>query len=149
MRGTRVSGGSVGGLLAYVGAAASYGIAYVYQGRFLTNRGVSPLALTAAQLVVAAGMLLPLAPIGGFGSAPGWTPTLAVLILGAAGTGIALVINFTLISTEGPTSASVVTYLVPVVALLGVLLLDEPARWTLAVGALLILLGVTWARARR
>jgi drug/metabolite transporter (DMT)-like permease len=42
---------------------------------------------------------------------------------------------------------SVVTYLVPAVALvLGILVLAEPAHWTLPLGAVLILAGVALAR---
>jgi len=144
-----VLGGSIGGLAATVAAAASYGVAYVYQARYLTNRGLSPLSLTAAQLVVAAGLLLPTLPLGGPG--PGLTlgAVVAVVILGIAGTGLALVINFTLIATEGPTAASVVTYLLPLVAVvLGIAILGEPARWTLALGGLGILVGVRLARAK-
>ena len=64
-------------------------------------------------------------------------------------TGIALIINFQLIATEGATAASVVTYLVPVVALLlGVLALDEPATHALPLGGALILAGVALARTR-
>lgn len=140
-------GGSVGGLIATVAAAASYGVAYVYQARFLTGRGISPLTLTAAQLVVAAALLLPTVPYGGSGSGPTTGSVLALLVLGIAGTGLALVINFTLIATEGPTAASVVTYLLPLVAVaLGVAFLDESARWTLAAGGLLILVGVALTR---
>ncbi len=139
--------GSPLGLAATVTAALSYGAAYVYQARFLTNRGVPPLSLTAAQLVIAAGLLaltLPFTgPVSGLtGGAVG-----AVAILGVAGTGLALVINFTLVATEGATSASVVTYLLPLVALvLGITILGESARWTLVAGGVLILLGVAFAR---
>lgn len=64
-----------------------------------------------------------------------------------ATTGAPLVINFTLIGTEGPTAASIVTYLIPAVALaLGIFILGEPARLTLPLGALLILIGVALVR---
>jgi drug/metabolite transporter (DMT)-like permease len=145
-----VAGGTAGGLLACIGAAASYGLAYIYQARFLTNRGLSPLTLTAGQLVIASGLLALALPFGGTGGSPSGPAIAAVLILGIAGTGVALIINFTLIASEGPTAASVVTYLVPAVALLlGILVLDEPARLTLPLGAAMILGGVALARARR
>lgn len=135
------------GILACIGAAASYGVAYVYQARYLTNRGVSPLVLTAAQLAIATAILAITLPVSG--SLPQPTPTAiaAVLILGALGTGLALVINFTLITTEGPTSASVVTYLLPAVAVaLGTLVLAEPVAWTLPIGGGLILVGIAVVR---
>jgi drug/metabolite transporter (DMT)-like permease len=142
--------GTTAGLLACTGAAASYGLAYVYQARFLTNRGLSPLTLTAAQLLLASAVLALTLPFGGgLRITPTPLAVIAVLVLGVLGTGVALVINFTLIATEGPTAASVVTYLVPAVALaLGIVVLDEPASWTLPLGALLILGGVALARAR-
>jgi drug/metabolite transporter (DMT)-like permease len=116
------TGGAVGGVLACLGAAMSYGFGYVYQARFLTNRGLSPLTLTAAQLVVASAILaLALPASGDMGARPSALALIAVIILGAIGTGVALVINFTLIGTEGPTAASVVTYLIPAV-LIGVAL---------------------------
>jgi drug/metabolite transporter (DMT)-like permease len=144
------TGSAVGGVLACLGAAMSYGFAYVYQARFLTNRGISPLTLTAAQLVVASAILaLALPASGGIGAQPSALALIAVIVLGAIGTGVALVINFTLIGTEGPTTASVVTYLVPAVALaLGILILGEPARLTLPLGALIILIGVALVRRR-
>ena len=144
------TGGAVGGVLACLGAAMSYGFAYVYQSKFLTNRGFSPLTLTAAQLVVASVILaLALPASGGMRAQPSSLALIAVIVLGAIGTGVALVINFTLIATEGPTAASVVTYLVPAVALaLGILILSEPARLTLPLGALIILIGVALVRRR-
>lgn len=140
--------GTVGGFLACAGAAASYGLAYVYQARYLTNRGLSPLVLTAAQLSVAAAIVAPTLPLSSSGPVQGGpTAIAAVVILGVLGTGLALVINFMLITTEGPTAASVVTYLLPAVALaLGIAILGEPASWTLTFGAALILLGVALAR---
>lgn len=144
-----VAGGTATGLLACIGAAASYGLAYTYQARFLTNRGLTPLTLTASQLVIAAGLLALLLPIGGAVRAPEALSITAVLILGIIGTGVALIINFQLIATEGATAASVVTYLVPAVALLlGVLVLNEPASLALPIGGSLILTGVALTRAR-
>lgn len=145
-----VAGGTASGILACISAAASYGLAYIYQARFLTNRGLSPLTLTAGQLIIATGLLALTLPFGGAVGSSSGLAIVAVLILGIAGTGVALIINFTLIASEGPTAASVVTYLVPAVALLlGILVLDEPARLTVPLGALLILAGVALTRARR
>jgi drug/metabolite transporter (DMT)-like permease len=143
--------GSVLGMLACLAAALSYAVAYTFQGRYLTNRGVSPITLTAVQLSIAAAFLAATLPFSG--SAPSVmspVPLIAVVVLGAAGTGLALIINFTLIGSEGATAASVVTYLVPAVALmLGIAILDEPARASLPLSAALILLGVTLVRLQR
>ncbi len=141
---------TLGGVLACIAAAASYGLAYVYQARFLTNRGLSPMTLTAAQLVIATAILGMTLPISASPPQPSPTAIVAVLILGVLGTGLALVINFMLITTEGPTSASVVTYLLPAVAVaLGALVLAEPVSWSLPIGAALILAGVALVRRSR
>jgi drug/metabolite transporter (DMT)-like permease len=50
---------------------------------------------------------------------------------------------------EGPTSASTVTYLLPIVAVsLGIVVLGEPIAWTLFAGTALILLGVAVSEGR-
>ena len=51
------------GQLACLLAAASYGVGYVYQRRFITGRGLSPLALAASQLTVATLLLALTAPV--------------------------------------------------------------------------------------
>lgn len=69
-------------MLACLGAAASYGFAYVYQARFLTNRGLAPLTLTAAQLVVASAILaLALPASGGMRAQPSALAVIAVIAL--------------------------------------------------------------------
>ena len=62
------------GLLACLGASASYGLSYVYLGRYLTNRGLPPLVLSAGQLIAASGLLVLAAPFGGFTARSG-SPT--------------------------------------------------------------------------
>jgi len=59
------SAGTIGGALACLGAAASYGLSYVYMGRRLAGRGLSPLVLSAAQLTAATGLLLVVTPLAG------------------------------------------------------------------------------------
>jgi drug/metabolite transporter (DMT)-like permease len=67
----------------------------------------------------------------------------SVIVLGVLGTGIAYVLNYRLIADEGATAASTVTYLLPIVAvILGVLILSEPLSWNLALGGVVILVGV-------
>ncbi|MGH4021736.1 MAG: DMT family transporter [Pseudonocardiaceae bacterium] len=136
--------GSLLGALACVGAAVSYGVSYVYQARYVTNRGFPPLILAFAQMSVATVLLALTLPIAGR-QPPELTATVvvAITVLGVLGTGVAYVINYTLITTEGPTAASVVTYLVPAVSVaLGATFLSEPTGPNLLGGAVLILLGV-------
>ena len=136
------------GLLACVGASASYGLSYVYMGRFLTNRGLPPLVLSTGQLIAASGLLVLAAPFGGF-AVPTWRTdaVIALLALGIIGTGIAYVINYRIISDDGPVLASTVTYLLPVVAvILGALVLAGPITIQLASGVAIVLAGVALTR---
>jgi drug/metabolite transporter (DMT)-like permease len=53
------------------------------------------------------------------------------------------VLNYRVIRTAGATTASTVTYLIPVfAAVIGVLVLRESLTWYQPVGALIVLLGV-------
>ena len=136
--------GTVGGALTCLAAAASYGVSYVYMSRYLTGRGVSPLVLSATQLTAATGLLvLATAAAGRQPINLTWDVGGAMLVLGVAGTGVAYVLNYRLISDDGPTAASVVTYLLPVVAVgLGTVALQEPADWNILLGTLVVLTGV-------
>jgi drug/metabolite transporter (DMT)-like permease len=138
----------IGGSLAALAASASYGASYVYMARFLTGSGIPPLALSAAQLTAAAGWLILATPFGGL-DAPHWRTdaVFALAILGALGTGAAYVLNYRIITDDGPVLASTVTYLLPVVAvLLGWVALDEPLTLPMTAGVATVLLGVALTR---
>lgn len=136
---------SMGGAIACLGAAISYALSYIYMDRFLARRGIPPLVLAASQLVMAAGWAVLLTPVAGRQSVHLTAAVFgAVATLGVLGTGVAYILNYRIITDEGPTAASAVTYLLPVVAvMLGILVLDEPAKAGLVFGAALVLLGVT------
>ncbi len=137
------TGSSLGGVAAAVGAAACYGLGFVYARRYLG--GVSPLVAAAGQLL--AGSVI-IGPIGvattvrhGIDLEP--HRVLAVLLLGIVGTGYAHVLNYRSIAALGSTHASVVTQLIPVVAVaVGVLFLNEPFHLRLLAGAALTLFGI-------
>jgi drug/metabolite transporter (DMT)-like permease len=138
------------GQLACLLASASYGVSYVYMRRFLTGRGFPALALAASQLTAATVLLAVTAPVT---ARQPVTLTVAVtgsvLALGLLGTGAAYVLNYRLIADEGPTAASTVTYLLPVVALtLGIIVLGEAISWTLFAGTALVLLGIAISESR-
>lgn len=142
------STGSLTRQLGALTAAASYGVSYAYMRRYLAQRDIEPVVLAAGQMAAATAMLVIAAPFIAL------TPvdlTLAVvgatLVLGGLGTGAAYVLNYHLIRDEGATTASIVTYLLPVVAVvLGVAVLDEPMTWNLVVGGVLVLFGVALSR---
>ncbi len=108
--------------------ALSYGVASVYAKRAFA--GVSPLATATGQQMGAALALTPLAlPVAAV-SAP-WTHLTpgvawAIVALAIGCTSAAYIIYFSLIANVGPTSATSVTFLVPIVSLLwGALFLGE------------------------
>ena len=71
----------------------------------------------------------------------------AIAVLGVVGTGFAYVLNYQIITSEGATIASTVTYLLPVVAIvLGVLVLDESITVPALVGVAVVLAGVALTR---
>ena len=54
----------------------------------------------------------------------------SVVALGTLGTGVAYILNYSLIQNEGATTASTVTYLLPIVAVtLGAAVLGETISW--------------------
>ncbi|MDQ6648690.1 MAG: DMT family transporter [Actinomycetota bacterium] len=141
---------SVTGQLAFLGAAACYGVAFVYTRRYLSGSGHSPLVLATAQLVCAAAAMIVLSPL--VATDPVRLPArvvLSVLALGAVGTGLAYLLYYGLIAELGATTASTVTYYIPIVAVtLGVVVLGEEVRWNDFVGAAIVVLGVAVAEGR-
>ncbi|GAA3018402.1 Permease of the drug/metabolite transporter (DMT) superfamily [Actinokineospora globicatena] len=136
------------GSLMILAAAASYAVSYTYIGKTLSGRGVAPIALSATQLVTATGLSLFTLPIGGFATV-NLTPSvlIAIAVLGVFGTGFAFAINFRLIADEGPTNATTVGYLLPVVSvLLGAAFLGEGINLRVIAGMVVVLIGVGMTR---
>jgi drug/metabolite transporter (DMT)-like permease len=140
---------SRGGLACLV-AAACYGVSYVYMARYLRRPDLSPLALSAGQLVASAALSALTLPLLGR-AAPQFRADalVAVVVLGAIGTGLAYLINYQLIAESGASRTAVVTYLLPVVAVaLGALVLGETLSPHVLVGAAVVLAGVALTRRR-
>jgi len=140
----------VAGQLACLGAALCYGVMFGYLRRFVTPRGVPPVTTAFLQVASGAAVLLLLTP---------WvvtspvrvTPAVAgsLVVLGVLGTGVAYLWNVRVLLSWGPTAASTVTYITPVVGvLLGVLVLGEQLAWHEPAGAVLVLLGILLAQGR-
>lgn len=80
-------------------------------------------------------------------SKTGATTIASVTILDLAGAGAVYVLNYQIITAEGATAASTVTYLLPVFAIiLGVTVLSETITLAIAGEITLILAGVTLTR---
>ncbi|AEB47762.1 hypothetical protein VAB18032_03390 [Micromonospora maris AB-18-032] len=142
-----VGGAHLVGQLMCFAAAACYGLAIPYQKKFVAGSELSGLSLSTAQLVLATAQLAIVAPlVAGAPPVPtSLSPSVvaSVLVLGAIGTGLAFVINLRNIRIVGATTAAMVTYLIPVFAIvIGALVLDERLTWHQPVGALIVLLGV-------
>ena len=74
---------------------------------------------------------------------------LSILALGALGTGIAYVLNYSLVRDAGATITSTVTYVIPLFSTVaGVAFLGEHLRWNQPIGALVVILGVAVAQER-
>lgn len=143
-------GGTLGGQLAVLGAAASYAAQTVYIRKVLAARKVPPLALATSQLVVATIMQAIITPFTGWPTPSfTWPVTISIVLLGIFGTGAAYVIYFRLINDMGATTASTVNYLVPVTAVLvSLVTLREPITIEMVLGTVVVLAGLAIAENR-
>jgi drug/metabolite transporter (DMT)-like permease len=132
-------------------ASVSYAVSYVYMDRFLARRGIGAIVLSACQLGAAAVMLAVALTVSGVRTPHVTTQDIAALaVLGIVGTGFAYVLNYQIITSDGATAASMVTYLLPVVAIvLGVLVLSEAVTPAVLGGIALVLAGVALTRRRQ
>ncbi|MBA1155530.1 DMT family transporter [Microvirga mediterraneensis] len=114
--------------LAVLGAALSYGFSGVFGRRFKTM-GIPPLATATGQVTVSSALLLPTALIVDRPWTLAMPSTVAILSLAALGlvsTAFAYLIFFRLLARAGATNVGLVTFLIPVSAIvLGVLVLGE------------------------
>jgi drug/metabolite transporter (DMT)-like permease len=119
---------SIPAQLAILGAALSYGIAAVF-GRRFARMGVAPMATAAGQLAASSLILAPfwlLFERPWMLPAPSAAAVVSVVGLALACTALAYVLYFRLLARAGATNVSLVTFLVPVSAiLLGAIFLGE------------------------
>jgi drug/metabolite transporter (DMT)-like permease len=141
-------GSDLTGQLLCMAAACSYGVAIPYQKRFIAGSKLSGTALSASLLLCATVQLAVVAPIV-TGQAPPmpWTLSVktiaSVVALGALGSGIAFVLNLRVIRMIGASMTSMVTYVMPIFAIIvGILVLHEHLTWYQPVGAVIVLFGV-------
>jgi drug/metabolite transporter (DMT)-like permease len=108
--------------------------------------GLDPTAMMGVCLVIAAVLLTPLAALDLPSAAPTAGVFASVVVLGLFCTALALVLMAILIGEAGPSRASVITYVNPVIALaLGVVFLSEEPGVGSLVGLALILVGSWFA----
>jgi len=139
-----ITDSAVQGQLAVIAAGVCYAGSSTYSRTLL--RSFDPARLSALQLTIATLFCIPLvfliegSPTYGSMDLEAWA---AILALGLGGTGLAYIVYLWLIEHMGTVRASLVTYIVPIVALfLGWLVLDETIGLNVILGAALIIVGV-------
>lgn len=141
--------GNIWGQLAVIAASISYALAITFSRKYL--RGQPPVLQSLLVLSIADVFLWIATPLA---ESPLQLPSLpiiwfAVIWLGLLGSCLAYLLFFYLINAWGPTRASLVTYVFPVIGLLlGILLLGEEADWRLFVGAGLVVAGIVVVNAK-
>jgi drug/metabolite transporter (DMT)-like permease len=143
------TGSSLWGELAVIAVSACYGFSFTYAQRHLGS--ISPVTAAGGQLIAATAILLPFAAVTTAMDGIELTPirVVSISLLGAMGTGVAYLLNYRSIAELGSTKASVVTYLVPVVAVVvGVLFLDEAFESGLVLGGALTIVGIAMLHGR-
>ncbi len=129
------------GTLAVVLAAVSYAGGSLYSQRKLDDS--SGLLIMTASTIWGALVILPFGILQAPSEAPGWKAIMAILVMGVVATALGLLLYIHLVENYGSSRASLVVYLLPVIALFyGAVFLDEPLRATAIVGLALILGGV-------
>jgi drug/metabolite transporter (DMT)-like permease len=140
--------GDVLGALAVVLASLSYAVNALYQRRKMRN--VSVYEVSLGQIVLSVLFAIPLA-------APSLPQIhfrlesmVAVIALGALGTGVAYLLYYYVMNTLGAVRAAGVTYLVPVTAVFwGAVVLHEEVSASVIAGLLVILAGILLVNLRR
>ena len=133
--------GKVLGALAVVGMAFCYGVGGLLTGRYLHQ--VRPIVVALASTSFATLVWLPVGVAQAPTHTPGWKTIGSVVALGIPGTALAYLLFFALISGAGAAYTSLVTYLIPPIALAyGAIFLGERFGATAFGGLALILAGV-------
>jgi len=133
--------GKVLGALAVVGMAFCYGLGGLLTGRHL--KPAQPVVVSFASTAIATLVWLPVGVAQAPSEMPGWKTIGSVLALGIPGTALAYLLFFGLITGAGAAYASLVTYLIPPIALAyGAVFLGERFGASAFGGLALILAGV-------
>jgi len=133
--------GKVLGALAVVGMAFCYGVGGLMTGRYL--KPVTPMIVAFASTAVATLVWLPVGAAEAPSQMPGWRTIASVVALGVPGTALAYLLFFALISRAGAAYTSLVTYLIPPIALAyGAVFLGERFGASAFGGLALIFAGV-------
>lgn len=124
----RGMGGNLGAQLMSLGGAVSYALAGIF-GRRFRAMGVTPIQTATGQVTASSAILLPLMLIVDRPwtlPMPGMDAVAALIAVAALSTALAYLLYFRILATAGATNLLLVTFLIPVSAiLLGTLVLNE------------------------
>jgi drug/metabolite transporter (DMT)-like permease len=140
------------GVGAIILAISCYGFAFPYARRYLTGPAVreplEPISLATGMMLFGLVVTGPIVALTGITNAEMTAgPLLAMVALGVLGSGFAYVLNFQVVTKADATTASTVTYITPLVAVVvGALLLNEHITWNQPVGGLLVVIGAATAQ---
>jgi drug/metabolite transporter (DMT)-like permease len=143
LAGLNPGGGSLAlyGTLAVIGSSVSYAVASLYGQKRVAR--VSGPVLAASSTLFGALVLIPFAAIDPPTQVPGWHAIAALTALTVLGTAFAQLVLYRMLRLHGSSRTTLVTYLMPIMALgYGALLLNEPITGAMIGGLALILGGV-------
>jgi drug/metabolite transporter (DMT)-like permease len=140
--------GKLLGALAVVGMAVCYAAGGLVARHQLAD--ARPQAVALGTTLVAAIAMLPAGIAGTPAHVPSWKPIASVVVLGVLGTAVAYLLFFAIVAGAGAGYASLVTYLVPPIALAyGAVFLGESVGAAAGAGLVLILAGVALGTSRK
>jgi len=132
------------GVVLVLVATACYGVAINLSAPLQARYGSR--TVVARMLALATVLTIPYGLVGIPDSRLELAPVLSVAVLGLLGTGVAYVLMGTLVGRVGPTRASFITYLIPVVSLvLGVLVQHDHVELLAVAGVVLVVVGALLA----
>jgi drug/metabolite transporter (DMT)-like permease len=120
--------------------ALGYAIATVIAKNNL--KGLDPIGLATTQLSLAWLMILPIATFGQHPGIIARSSIFAAILLGVAGSGVAYLLYYDLLSRISSTHVVAVTYLLPIWGLFWGYVAHEPILWTAYIGVLIVIAGL-------
>ena len=131
-------------IIAMLVAITLYGFGTPYVRNQITPLNLPTEVSVFGQIGTAALTLLPVYLLSGplITQVPDLSALLAIITLGALGSGVAYLLYYKILDIVGSAIASSVTYITPIIAvILGVSLLGEQLHWYEPVGGLIVILG--------
>ena len=123
-------------------ALASLGYAIATVIAKIKLKGLDPIGLATTQLSLAWLTLLPVAVFGSHPAVIHRSSVFAVILLGVAGSGLAYLLYYDLLTRIPSTHVVAVTYLLPIWGLFWGYIAHEPILWTAYVGVTIVICGL-------